>query len=213
MLNQKLANHYADNFEKKVKGILEKYGLAVNKIDNKKFSCPDFLVTNGSGDKVLIECKYIASAGIAPDGKTHISNLDPNLPESGDIPVVSSINNQREALEDAQKQYLDLIINKPKYINTPFVVALGYDFFANFFNIYPNDFNDLTELSAIMTLERDVEIKESLMRLSHKDLMARIDDQSNAGLPQPSIRFKVIINKKVTSKFIPDQFLRNPIVH
>jgi hypothetical protein len=213
MLDNRLAQEIGENFEKRIGGIFKKYGLGVSKLDrDKTIQKPDYLVNKGA-KKFVCECKFIASAGTLDSGRYHISTLDPELATRNKGAFTSDgVRKTREVLVSARNQFLSLCKSEPNYNFLPFVVALKSDFFAAGFYFVPSDIFGLTEISAVMTLESNTEIKAALHDLPLEELEEVIGGMRKIKLPQTTLRFKVLVNKGCNVKFKPVEFLKNPII-
>ncbi|MBU0579755.1 MAG: hypothetical protein KKA19_01145, partial [Candidatus Margulisbacteria bacterium] len=161
MINQILANIIASKFEKKVKGIFKKYGLNVKKLDcDKSTKSSDYLVCNNSDSKkcFICECKYISSAGYIPETGQHKSTLENNSISFFRNNLCQKIKSE---IHSKINQYKELINAKPKYAGIPFVIAFELDWIieGDFDLLDLNNMN-ISELSAIMKIEKDLERKE-----------------------------------------------------
>lgn len=212
MLDQQLAQKYSSLYENKMGGLFKKYNLDFQKLDKKTDSRkPDYLVTNSSNKKMIVECKYVVSAGMTRDRKHHISTLDPSLPDHG-VFQPNSFEKYREVLLDARSQFNDLVNTNSQYKNIPFVVSIGSDFFADGFNFVPSNIYGITEISAIMTIERGIEQRKFFQKFSYEELEKMILGELRTHTPPESVRFKVLLNNSPKIEFNPYDFLRNPIV-
>lgn len=210
VLDKIIAQEKSIQFEDKIGGILEKYGHSVVKLDkDRKGRKPDYLVTNIENNKVLVECKFVASGGMTEDGQ-HISTLNPDLVYCG-VFQPTFREKYYEVLSDAQDQYKKYTKNSGNDSKLPFVVAIEADFLAEYFRFIPNDIYGLKDISAVIYLLRNVERDKELYKYSIDDLEKIIDKKLKVYTPSPSLQFKVIHNTSANIKFRPEEYLRNPI--
>lgn len=193
--------------------MFEKYRLRVEKLDKDRSGRrPDYLIINSSNQKAIVECKYIASSGLMADRKTHISTLDPDLPDSG---VYQPDNAQKywSVISEARLQFIQLVNDFPDMDNLPFIVVIGCDFLVWDFDLFvPKNIYDFVEISAIMSIEKDIELKKAFEKYSLEDIKRMLDGELEVYKPSPTIRFKVLLNGLPRIKFKPETFLKNPIL-
>jgi len=216
MIPDDIINKKSSAFANEVKGIFKKYGLRVQKLDEKykKFRCPDYLVsTQNNKNSFICECKCIFSAGTIDNGKYNVSTEDINLHNRNKgLFKFDSFEHIKEKIESAEKQYCSLIDKKPEYKKLPFVIALDFDFFTDSFEYIPRDIYGLQNISAIMKIERDYEIKTKLRDLTSDKLKKIAKGEISIKLPTNSKRFMILPNKYAKIKFPYNKFFKNPII-
>lgn len=216
MINDEIIKYKSDSFARQVKGIFEKYNLNVCELDKKykKFKCPDYLVETRAGKFGFVcECKYIFSAGAIDNGKYNVSTFDSKLAKRNKGAFqFDSFTKVEEIIRGAEAQYEDLIKNKPEYTKYPFIIALDFDFFADSFDYIPRDIFKLKNVSAVIRLERDFNLKKELEKLTTEQLEMLIKKEITIKLPANSKQFKVLLNSKPMNKFQASKILKNPII-
>jgi hypothetical protein len=211
MNNQTLVREIPARFEIRIGGIFKKYGLRVQKLDrNNRGRKPDFLLTNSSNQQVIVECKYIISGGTTEDGKI-ISTFNTGLSDGG-IFQPTFYEKYNDVFIDACDQFREFVKHNSQHREAPFVIALDADFFAKWFNFIPRDMYGLSEISAVIYLEKNVEQDRALEEYSMDELEEISDGGLIVSMPPPSVRFKVLHNSSAKVKFKAGDFLRNPIV-
>lgn len=216
MILEKIIKAKSDSFAEQIKGIFKKYNLSVEEIDKKykNFRCSDFLVTTKDKKRCFIcECKYIFSAGAIDNGKYNVSTEDISLSTRNKGAFqFDSFTKVEEVVKEAEDQYKELIKNKQEYKNYPFVVALGFDFFADSFDYIPRDIYKLENVSAVIRVEHDYELRKVLQSLTIVQLEKLIKKEITIKLHSNSKKFKVLLNSGQINKFQASKILENPII-
>lgn len=216
MIPDRIIKTKSDSFAKQIKGIFKKYAFDIEELDKKykKFRCPDFLViTKDKKRGFVCECKYIFSAGVIDNGKYNVSTEDVSLSNRNKgVFQFDSFTKVEEVIRDAENQYSELVKNNQEYKKYPFVVALDFDFFADSFDYIPKDIYMLKNISAVIRVERDYELKKALQNLTTDQLEKLIKKEITIRLPVNSKRFKVLQNKKSVNQFQASNILKNPII-
>lgn len=216
MLNQKLIDQKNKEFLVEIETLFKNYGLDFIKLDkDKSGKRPDCFVHLKSDitKGFICECKYVASAGCIDDGQYHVSMYDLNLGrrkegmfEFDSFPKIHSV------IQDAFSQYKGLTRDKPEYKNYPFVIALEMDFFADCFDRIPRDIFGLKEISAVMKIEINFELRQKLDEYSADESKKMITGEIQVDLPPESKRLKVLLNNKANIPFSATKFFDNPII-
>lgn len=216
MISEKIIKAKGDSFAKQIKGIFKKYGLDVEELDKKykSFKSPDFFVTTKDKKQSFIcECKYIFSAGAIDNGKYNVSTEDKGLATRNKGAFrFDSFTKVEEVIRGAENQYREFVKNKKEYKNYPFVVVLDFDFFADSFDYIPRDIYKLENVSAIMRIERDHELRKALQSLTIDQLEKLIKKEITINLPANSKNFRVLQNKESPNKFQASKILKTPII-
>lgn len=215
MIDENNRTKKSDDFEHQVGGIFDKYNLIVEKLDrNKKSRFPDYFAqTKDKKGGFVCECKYIHSAGVIDNGNYHVSTEDMNLPHRNGKPFrFDGFCKIEEVIIDANKQFLSLVQNKPKFAKFPFVIALEFDFFADLFDFIPKNLYGIETISAILRIERNFELKSFLEKMTITDLEKFINKDISVKLPPNTKKFKVLLAKNPEIKFQASKYLKNPII-
>jgi len=216
MLNQKAVDEKNKEFLNELENFFENYNLDFMKLDeDKSGKRPDYFV-HSKIDKTLgfiCECKYVASAGCIDYGQYHISMYDLNLGRRNKgLFEFHSLLKIQSVITDALYQYNGLINDKSEYRSYPFVIAAELDFFADCFEAIPRDLFGLKEISAIMKIEKNVELNKALWKYSLEELEKIATGQILVNPPPESTRFKVLLNNLAIIPFYPTMFFDNPII-
>ncbi len=217
MIQDQVVKQKSEDFASEMKGIFKKYGLSIVDLDknHKKFKCPDYFVqTRGGKYGFLCECKYIFSAGGLDNGKYNVSTDDFNLAQRNkDAFEFDSFKKVEDVIKGAENQYRELVKNEQKYDKYPFIIALSFDFFADSFGCIPKNIYGLKNVSAILRIERDYEIKQVLEKLTLQQLERLINKKNTIKLPQNTKKFRVLLNKSPNIKFPANKLLKNPLIN
>jgi len=172
-MNDEKLNRLAAAYEEVVAKQLRKLKYSVRRLDFQKESArPDFLVSNSSGAQMLCEVKAIFSAGYKSDKGVHVSMLDEKLSNFGVFETKIDRTKIDDCLSDAVRKRMALVKDCPKFARLPLLVAIFFDFFADFLHAYPRTFNE--DVSGILTIERDVARIKAFEELSIEEQERRI---------------------------------------
>jgi len=199
-------NQISDSNEEQTKKIFEQQGFKALKLDRKnKTRKTDFLMDNQKLGRFICEVKTIFSAGTGKNIYNkkpirHVSTLKTDITNDDGMFEYDSLSKIQDILEDAQRQYKELVKYQPEYENLPFVVALFLDELADSFDMIPRDIFGFNLISAIIKLEKNHEIKEEAIRLSKDELKEIIGKKDMSKFPPPSLKWKVLMNNKGENK-------------
>lgn len=147
------------------------------------------------------------------NGKYHVSTEDYGLAtRDKGVFQFDSFTKIEVVIKEAERQYKALLANKTEYKNYPFVIALDFDFFADSFDKISKSIYGLTNISAVIRIENDYELKNSLKNLSIDQLERLINKEIKIKLPPNTKKFKVLLNKNPVINFSASKFLKNPII-
>lgn len=214
MFNNGLAQLLSEEFHKKIKGRLKRFGFTVEVLDNDESGKrPDYFVykANDRVNGYIVECKYIASPGMTEDKKCHASLLDDEITEHGPFCNNTYYEKAQSRIEDATIQYKSLVRDNPFYADKPFLVAMEFEFFSDCFDMIQRDMFGIKEVSGIIRLVSNIEKKEFLHKLPTDELKDIIHGKIKKKLPPDEVQFKVVLNPKAQNPF--DAYcLKNPLI-
>ena len=107
-------------------------------------------------------------------------------------------------LADAVRKRAALVHDEKRFKELPLLVALLFDFFADFLHFYPRNFN--ADVSGILTIKSNTVRTQAFEKLSIEEQEQRLRRGSMAGLPPDSKDFVLVRNKNKTRRSIPRAF-------
>lgn len=187
----------------------KKLGFAVTRKDYQgPRRRPEFVVSDSRGPLLVCEVKTIFSGGFLHDRNAHVSTQDPDLANSGQFSYKIDLSKIDENLADAVSKYRALIADEPNLSDVPLVVALFFDFFADhLFDFYDAEMDRFPEVSGILRVESDHEIREIAQRMTTRELKDFIERKSMVGMPPNSKRFVLVQNECAKVK-LPEHFIK-----
>lgn len=195
MLDEKVLQEIAFRNEEVAKKRLKKMGLRVERLDHQgPRKRPEFLVLDSTGPMLICEVKTIFSAGFLGDRSAHISTHDPALLDTEEFSREISFQKMEENLDAAVGKFRTLVEDRPELAGIPLVVIFFFDFFANDFDFFHRDMPKFPDISGIMRVEVDHEIRRASEKLSLEGLRRQIESRSKKGMPPPSKGFRLVVN-------------------
>ena len=206
MLDSEILNQMATAYEAVVEKQFKKLGYSVKRLDRQKPKArPDFLISTSSGRlQMLCEVKTVFSGGYLHDKGVHVSMLDEELYNHGVFQNEIDLTKITDNLADAVRKRAALVHDEENHKDLPMLVALFFDFFADFLPFYPRNFNP--DVSGILTIKSSAARTEAFGKLSIEEQEQRLRRGSMAGLPPDSKDFVLVRNKNKAARSLPKDF-------
>ena len=197
--------------EKKTEKRFKKLGYSFVKLDiDNNSKKPDYLVFDNLKTPIfLCEVKTINSAGIIHDTNYQASTYDSDWALNG-LPcsLPDPLRKIENVLVHARSQYIEYVKANSSHKFLPFVVALFPDFFVECLEMIPCDLFGINEISAVIQIEKDHERKKIVAPMSLSEIINYMNNicKGVLGIPPPSIKWKVLINKTAINKLDNSMF-------
>jgi len=208
MISDSYIKEQSDSNERVVEKRFKRMKMKVARLDNQgPRKRPEFLVSDGAGPVAICEVKTIFSAAYLKERGVHLSTADDEFmksPAFSAVPV--DFSKIEENLADAVSKYRVLLKDHPELAGVPLVVALFFDWYADYFDLYPSKMEQFPDVAGILQVEKDHLIKAKGEKMTLEELEDRIASGSMKGMGANTKAFKLVENECATVK-LPRHFV------
>ncbi len=121
---------------------------------------------------------------------------DPKLYDAGIFQNSIDLTKIDHCLSDAVRKHAATIADRPQLQNLPLLVALFFDFFADYLPFYPRAMDPrFRDVSGIVTIEHDIARNKAFEKLTVEEQENRLRTGLTSGLPPNSRDFALVQNQ------------------
>ncbi|MEQ1935468.1 MAG: hypothetical protein ABL962_16535 [Fimbriimonadaceae bacterium] len=168
---------------------------------------PEFLIEKADTVAMLCEVKSIFSGGYIKDAGVHFSTQDPEMHLPAAVPgkpppvligLEIDFSRMEDDLANAVEKYKETVSDMPALAGVPYVVVFFFDPFADNWDLFPAAMSRFPEVSAILRVVKDADIRDAAQAMDYDELEERALTQNLKGLPNNSKEFEIIENSSAT---------------